>query len=248
VKSMQPAKHTLPNNQQAEDSSSPAPPHRPLRLRWLAAGAALLLSAFLTASAAFAQDADVAFPAGASSGELLFYPCTSCHPIPAGSKREASGRSSGHGIVLGKHAGLGTASSACAVCHGDAAENPGMLKLSGSPSVSITGDVSRVCAPCHARVYGEWKGGSHGAERTKCTAAGCHDPHAPEYAFADATSPFAGGRTATGAPHGSQPFDTSAVSAPRSPAGTPGWLLALASIGMMATTGAAGMLTMGRAG
>jgi hypothetical protein len=243
---MDSTKRALPKNREAEMGPAGNAQDRFGRLRWLTAVAALLVSALLTVSAASAQDTAAAFPASASSGELFFYPCTSCHPIPREGKQKLPNGFSGHGIVLTAHGVLGGGSAACAACHSGGAENPGMLKGAGGASIDITGDVSRVCSPCHAAVYREWKSGMHGTGRNKCSAAGCHDPHTPEYVYSSGLLPFVGvGFQAKVLPD-SSPFEPFASPPPHAPAITPRWLMTLASIGAMAAVGMVGILIMGR--
>ena len=98
----------------------------------------------------------------ASSGQLFFYPCTSCHPIAPGSiaaGRQLPNGFKSHQIVLEGHDSLGQGKAACLACHEDAAKNPGMLKTLDGSLVEITGDVSLVCARCHSGKYAEWQEG-----------------------------------------------------------------------------------------
>lgn len=137
-----------------------------------------------------------AFAGQASSGKLLFYPCTSCHPVTV----NAAGQSShpipntfkGHGIVLEGHDKVGVGSAACLVCHDDASRNPGKLKAADGTLIDITGDVSLVCLKCHEEKYHEFKAGTHGKHQVSCVAAGCHDPHSPQYIYVPPLTPFQG--------------------------------------------------------
>ena len=145
----------------------------------------------LCACVLLAALATPAFAARAATGEPLFYPCTSCHPTgdPA---QELPIDFSGHRVVLDGHAALGVDSEACLACHDDPARDPGMLKLADGTLVEMTGDVSRVCFPCHSAIYREFEDGIHGAGKQKCSSAGCHDPHTPGFIFAGGVLPFTG--------------------------------------------------------
>jgi hypothetical protein len=41
-------------------------------------------------------------------------------------------------------------------------------------------------------MYAEWKNGSHGNNRLKCSSSGCHDPHTPGTIFGGSLLPFVG--------------------------------------------------------
>lgn len=133
----------------------------------------------------------------ASIGRLTFYPCTRCHPVTVD---EVTGKPShpipndfkGHKIVLEGHDKLGKGDEACIVCHDDPSRNPGKLKTVNGSLVDITGDISQVCYRCHEARYREFKAGIHGKHQTSCVAAGCHDPHTPQYIYAGPLSPFQG--------------------------------------------------------
>ncbi|MEI8083949.1 MAG: hypothetical protein WCI74_19095, partial [Actinomycetes bacterium] len=106
-----------------------------------------------------------AYAGQASSGQLFFYPCTTCHPIVPGSieaGRKLPNDFKGHEIELEGHDSLGKGEAACLACHEDADKNPGMLKTLDGSLVDITGDVSLVCARCHSGKYSEWQQGIHG--------------------------------------------------------------------------------------
>jgi hypothetical protein len=164
-------------------------------------GGVALLS-LLTVVAVFASlllAPPVASAGQASSGKLLFYPCTDCHPVTLGAdgkptKPLPNGFTT-HGIVLEGHDVLGNASAgtdACLVCHDSPARNPGKLKAADGTLIDVTGDVSLVCFRCHSLEYNEWKAGTHGKHQPECTSAGCHDPHTPGYIYAAALPPFQG--------------------------------------------------------
>ena len=135
-----------------------------------------------------------AFAGQASSGQLFFYPCTSCHPVnmvpgaTPGSEQPSKplpNGMQGHKIVLEAHDKLGTATSdACLACHDDPSRNPGKLKLVDGTLLDITGDISLLCYRCHEAKYKEFRPGTHGKHQESCVAAGCHDPHTPNYIYA----------------------------------------------------------------
>lgn len=127
----------------------------------------------------------------ASTGELIFYPCTRCHPI--GSK-PASSRPNGfkkHQIKIEVHNVLGKGKAACLVCHSSPNANPGKLKLIDGTLVDIKRNVSLVCFRCHANKYNEWKAGFHG-KKGGCTVVGCHNPHAPSWIGITPLLPYVG--------------------------------------------------------
>ena len=130
----------------------------------LLASLAVLAFLFLFASAA------PALAIQASSGELLFYPCTDCHPvtiIPGTNRpsRPLPNDFKGHDIVLQGHDKLGKGNTACLACHDDPSRNPGMLKLADGSLIDIKGDVAQVCYRCHSAKYKEWKAGTHGKRK-----------------------------------------------------------------------------------
>ena len=180
---------------------------------------------------------------------MLFYPCTSCHPVAAGSIR--AGRKlpndfKGHGIVLIEHDALGQGSTACLVCHDDPSRNPGKLKLIDGSLIDITGDVSRVCFRCHSAKYKEWKAGTHGRHQPKCTASGCHDPHSPGWIYAPPLLPYVGaGFQFQILPEraGFQPL-ASPPSIP--PVKVPVWFAALGAFAVVVAGGLVGKLIVGR--
>ena len=138
----------------------------------------------------------------ASSGELFFYPCTTCHPVTMvpgptpGTEipsRPLPNGMTGHTIVLEGHDKLGSPAdpgTACLACHDDPARNPGKLIIAGGGFVDIKGDVALVCYRCHEAKYKEFKAGTHGRHQPSCVAAGCHDPHTPQYIFGAPLIPF----------------------------------------------------------
>lgn len=126
-----------------------------------------------------------------SSGDLLFYPCTRCHPLGQHPAATRPNRFKGHQIKLIAHDKLGKGAAACLVCHDSPERNPGMLKLIDGSLVPITGDISQVCYRCHSIKYLEWKAGIHG-KGPRCTTAGCHDPHTPQWIGVTPILPFLG--------------------------------------------------------
>jgi hypothetical protein len=187
----------------------------------------------------------------ASSGELFFYPCTTCHPVSPGAVR--SGRKfpngfTGHEIVLVGHDVLGKGKAACLACHDDPSRDPGKLKSIDGGLVDIQGDVSLVCARCHSAKYAEFKAGVHGKSEPKCTAAGCHDPHTPGFIYAKPQLPFVG----TGFQFRARPervvFTPLASPAPHGipPVETPVWFAALVVIGAVLAAGLVVVLIQGR--
>jgi len=134
----------------------------------------------------------------ASSGTLLFYPCTKCHPVTID---EVTGKPShaipidfkGHKIVLESHDVLGKGAEACVVCHDDAEHNPGLLHAVDGTLIDVkTGDIARLCQKCHFEKYDEFKAGIHGKHYASCVVAGCHDPHTPRYIYVSPLKPFLG--------------------------------------------------------
>jgi len=157
----------------------------------------------LLAAAAFAAlllPAATAFAGTASTGTLLFYPCTQCHPVSL----DAAGKPShplpitfkgfeGHGIKLEAHDVLGTGEKACLVCHDDAEHNPGLLHAVDGTLIDVkTGDIAKLCQKCHFQKYNEFVEGTHGKHMASCVAAGCHDPHTPNYIYISPLKPFFG--------------------------------------------------------
>lgn len=141
--------------------------------------------------------AATAFAGTASTGTLLFYPCTKCHPVTVNAAGQPShpipNDFKGHGIVLEGHDVLGTGSAACLVCHDSPAKNPGLLHAVDGTLIDVkTGDIARLCEKCHFQQYTEFKQGIHGKGFASCVVAGCHDPHTPGYINVPALPPFLG--------------------------------------------------------
>ncbi|PKQ16276.1 MAG: hypothetical protein CVT67_05700 [Actinobacteria bacterium HGW-Actinobacteria-7] len=203
----------------------------------------LLLSLSLSPPAAYAGQA--------STGELLFYPCTSCHPVTLGSdgkpSRPLPNGFEGHRIVLTSHDRLGKGDAACLVCHDDASKNPGKLKLIDGTLIDIKdGDISAVCYRCHSAKYQEWKDGTHGRHQPKCTAAGCHDPHTPSWIYVAPLRPFTGSGFQARAVSKRVAFSPLASPPSPPPVETPWWLRFLDTIGVLTVVGIAGVLILGR--
>lgn len=138
-----------------------------------------------------------AFGGQAASGELFFYPCTSCHPvtmIPGTDQpsKPLPNKFMKHEIGLIGHDQLGAGDAACLACHDDPSRDPGKLKLADGSLIDVKGDVAQVCFRCHSEKYREWKAGTHGRHKDKCTASGCHDPHTPGFIYAEPLRPFVG--------------------------------------------------------
>lgn len=211
----------------------------------------LLLLAMIVV-AGLSVSAGSAFAGQASSGQLFFYPCTSCHPIrfiPGTDKsaRPLPNNFRGHQIVLQGHDVLGKGDAACLVCHDDPTRNPGMLKAADGSLIDIkTGDIALVCYRCHSDKYWEWKAGTHGKHKPSCVAAGCHDPHSPQYIYAGPSMPFVG----TGFQFQALPqrvaFKPLARPAPYPATVIPGWFVAVAVLGVVVAGGLVGMLASGR--
>jgi hypothetical protein len=205
--------------------------------RWRAPALYLSLALFVLVPA-------VAFAAGASAGEPLFYPCTSCHPVTAKNISKLPNHFDGHPIVLVGHDKLGKGSEACLACHDDAARNPGKLKLADGSMIDITGDVSLVCYRCHEAKYKEWKARVHGLRNLnltgplpKCTTAGCHDPHAPQTIFVSSLLPFMGsGFQAKVLPEKGS-FYGFPSPGPIPPPETPWWLNVMTVVGLLVAAG-----------
>lgn len=219
-------------------------PRLPLRVRALSAipllGLAVVATLALTAIPALAGQA--------SSGELLFYPCTSCHPVAANGQptKALPNGFKGHGIVLVAHDKLGKGAKACLVCHDDPTRDPGKLKLVDGSLVDVTGDVSSVCYRCHADKYKQWKAGEHGKRQPKCTSAGCHDPHSPSYIYAGPLLPFVGTGFQTRAVSERTPFPALATPPVAPAVETPGWFRLGTSLGTLLAAGLIGSLVVGR--
>jgi hypothetical protein len=211
----------------------------------------------LTAIAVLLALPVVALGAQASSGELLFYPCTNCHPVTMvpgptpGSEvpsRPLPNGFTGHGIVLQGHDKLGKGpDAACMTCHDDPARNPGMLKAADGSLIDIkTGDISLVCYRCHSSKYKEFKAGTHGKHKANCVAAGCHDPHTPQVIYAAPQMPFVGTGFQFTVLSQRVPFSPLAPPAPAPAVETPAWLSLVAVLGFLCVAGLAGTLIKGR--
>lgn len=198
-----------------------------------------------------ARAAEATAPAGqASSGELLFYPCTTCHPVVMGADgqptRPLPNGITGHDIVLSGHDKLGRGSDACLACHDDPARNPGKLKAIDGSLIDIKGDVALVCYRCHESKYKEFVAGVHGKRKPSCVAAGCHDPHTPGWIYASPLFPFAGSGFQFRVLPGKATFTALAPPPPAPPTLTPAWYTPLALVGYAAALGLAGTLALGR--
>ena len=211
----------------------------------------MLLVVTLAVAFGFLAFSTSAFASRAATGELAFYPCTDCHPVtldangqptkplPNGMKK--------HEIELVAHDILGEGDKACLVCHDSPSRNPGMLILPDGSLVDITGDVSRVCQRCHFEKYEQFKTGVHGKRAEKCTAAGCHNPHTPQWIYVAALPPFQGTGfevKAVGAER--EPFKAFAGPPVAPPVYTPTWLVAAAVLGAVVSVGLVGYITLGR--
>jgi hypothetical protein len=140
------------------------------------------------------MSSNVAQASQASSGELIWYPCTGCHPVGGVRQGVPLGK---HTIQLEGHDKLGGSQNPCLVCHDSPTRNPGFLKLADGSLISINEDVSQTCYQCHSAKYKEWKEGAHGeapleigGEPPKCTTSGCHDPHTPGWIAIKPLPPF----------------------------------------------------------
>jgi hypothetical protein len=191
-----------------------------------------------------------ALAAGASSGELFFYPCTSCHPVTSAKSGQPPkvlpNGFKGHDVSLAGHDKLGRGTDACLVCHDDPSRNPGMLKLGDGTFVDIRGDVARVCYRCHSDKYKEWQAGTHGKNKGKCTAQGCHDPHTPQWIYADSLRPFVGNGFQFKPVSDRIPFMPLARPAPAPAVESPAWFVLVAYSGLVVVGGLTGWLVMGR--
>jgi hypothetical protein len=211
---------------------------------------ALLLFASLAAAAVLASAAP-ALAGQSSTGDLLFYPCTNCHPVAPGAAqagRKLPNGFQGHEVTLAGHDVLGTGDAVCLVCHEPPTANPGMLKTVDGSLVDVRGDVSRVCFRCHSAKYAEWKAGIHGKRQPKCTSAGCHDPHTPGFIYAGPLLPFVGSGFQFRVRPARQPFMPLAAPAPHGipPTETPAWFVIVAALGLVTVAGLTGVLVAGR--
>ena len=213
--------------------------------------AAIIPAVLLVFTVAFLAFATAAFASRAATGELAFYPCTQCHPVtlnaqgqpikplPNGMKK--------HEIELVAHDILGEGDQACLACHDSPQRNPGMLILPDGSLVEITGDVSRVCQRCHFEKYEDFQIGIHGKHAEKCTSAGCHNPHTPQWIYVEALPPFQGtGFEVKAVGDEREPF-TPFASPPVEPeVYTPTWLVAITALGAAVSVGLIGYMTLGR--
>ncbi len=192
-----------------------------------------------------------AFAGQAASGELFFYPCTSCHPVtvPEGSdtpNKKLPNGFKGHEIKLIGHDALGVGENACLTCHDDPNRDPSKLKLADGALVDIKGDVALVCYRCHSTKFREWKAGTHGKHQSKCTASGCHDPHTPGFIYAEPLRPFVGNGFQFKVLSQRAQFKPLAAPAPPPPVRFPGWYAAVALLGVVAVGGLTVKLVSGR--
>ncbi|MDO8964043.1 MAG: cytochrome c3 family protein [Coriobacteriia bacterium] len=192
-----------------------------------------------------------AFAGQAGSGELFFYPCTSCHPVTMIPGTEDPSRPlpngfKGHDVTLEGHDKLGRDDVACLTCHDDPAKDPGKLKIAGGGVVDIKGDVSQVCYRCHSAKYKEFKAGTHGRGQPKCTAAGCHDPHTPGYIYAGPLLPFTGSGFQFKVLSERAVFSPLASPPPAPPVSTPLWFSAVAAVAAVLVVGLAGRIVLER--
>jgi hypothetical protein len=212
------------------------------RAAFLVSGAcaAALVMLLLTAVSALAVGQ-------AASGELLHYPCTTCHPV-TGDIAPASlpNGFDGHQIELVGHDQLGEGSEACLVCHDDPARDPGKLRVLGGGFVDAGGDVSRVCYTCHSAKYYEWEAGIHGRNQPTCTSAGCHDPHSPAWIYGDPLLPFVGTGFQARAVSDRIPFTPYAGPPVPAPVYTPFWLGIATALGAVLSVGLIGFMVRGR--
>lgn len=186
------------------------------------------------------------FAGQAATGELLFYPCTSCHPTGRAGLRLPNGFK-GHQVVLESHDVLGKGRTACLSCHDASTADPGMLKLVDSGKVSVTGDVSRVCFRCHSSKYKEFQAGVHGKRRPACTASGCHDPHTPGYIYATPLLPIQGTGFVVRVLPERRTFKPLPPPAEAPPMETPAWVEFVAALGFVIAGGIAGSFAFERA-
>lgn len=212
-------------------------------------GRPVVLFALLTLALSFSlASAAPAFAGKAATGEPLFYPCTTCHPVggEAGASRKLPNDFKGHNIVLDSHAVLGAAEQACFTCHDGPNRNPAMLRLVDGKLVDITGDIAGVCQKCHSAIYAEWQAGGHGRREAKCSSAGCHDPHTPGSIYADPLLPFQGIGFQFGVLPEKTTFMPMAAPATEPPSETPAWLAIMAAVGVVLAGGLTSRLVRGR--
>ncbi len=221
------------------------------RVRGLAARRARLLAVVLVAVMVALAIVPQAFAGRAATGELAFYPCTDCHPVTLGAdgkptKPLPNGKKQ-HEIELVAHGILGKGDAACLACHDDPARNPGKLKLPDGTLVDIKGDVSRVCQRCHFQKYQEFKAGTHGRDKDKCSAQGCHSPHTPQWIYVPALPPFQGTGFEVKAVGNTREAFTPFAAPPVAPAVyTPTWLIVATVMGLIVIAVLVGYLVFGR--
>ncbi|MCE5190632.1 MAG: hypothetical protein LLG08_02540 [Actinomycetia bacterium] len=205
--------------------------------RWLSRVLPLLV--LLVLAALIALPSLSAFAGQAASGELFYYPCSSCHPVTMVPGTERPTRLlpndfTGHKIVLVGHDKLGEDDVACLTCHDDPSRDPGKLKIAGGKLIDIKGDVSQVCYRCHSTQYKLWKAGDHGKGKPKCTAAGCHDPHTPGWIYAQPLQPFIGSGFQFRVLSQREAFSPLAPPAPAPAVDTPPWFRVIVVLGLVA--------------
>ncbi|MBI5231455.1 MAG: hypothetical protein HY876_04735 [Coriobacteriales bacterium] len=206
----------------------------------------LLLPAIIAFAAVSMLAVSPAYAGRAASGELLFYPCSSCHPVGEGASDALPNRFEGHSVTLEGHDRLGEGDAACLTCHDDPAKDPGKLKLADGNLIDIRGDIAQVCFRCHSAKYEEFKAGAHGKNKPKCTSAGCHDPHAPGSMYADALLPFSGSGFQVKVLPEREAFTPFASPPSPPPAETPTWFSIFAAVGLVAAGGQVVRLARGR--
>jgi hypothetical protein len=207
--------------------------------RLLTIGVTLLAAVILVFAAP--TGADAGKPA---TGEPLFYPCTSCHP--AGEGKVLPNDFKGHRIKLQGHDVLGKGDQACLICHDAPTKDPSKLKLIDGSLIDIKGDVALVCFRCHSAKYNEWKAGTHGKATGKCTSAGCHDPHTPQYIFGQALLPFIGAGFTAQVRSETATFQPMAAPPLNHPIETPPWLWILTGLVVVGVGGLTASLIKGR--
>ncbi|MBW6467634.1 MAG: hypothetical protein K0B85_00510 [Coriobacteriia bacterium] len=223
--------------------SRTGPPHA-------SAVASILIVLGVLALATLLPPAASAAPLGrAATGELLYYPCTSCHPLgldgrPTGANPNDFEQ---HQIVLEAHDTLGEGSVACLACHDDPTRDPGRLRVVGAGFVEAgSDDVSLVCYQCHSAQYQEWQDGIHGREQSGCTAAGCHDPHTPAWIYGAPLPPFTGTGFEVRVVSNRVPFTPLAGPPAPAPVETPFWLAIASAVGVLLAVGLIGLMVRGR--
>lgn len=229
------------------NGSQCARPAQAPRRRGLGATLRLLALACAGFSAALLVWGAPAFAGQASTGDLLYYPCTTCHPVFDNQPtRKFPNDFKGHEIKLVGHDVLGAGEAACFACHDLPSKNPGMLKTVDGTFVEVTGDVSLVCYRCHSAKYKEFKAGTHGKHKPQCTSAGCHDPHTPRWIYAPAQAPFVGTGFQVQVLSEKHAFKA-LMGPPVAPATVvPPWYLAVVGVGVVIAGGLLGRLLVGR--